>query len=73
MFGNIGTPEIILILMLIFIVYVIIKIIPYRKIYERTGQSGAMALLQLIPIVNYIMLFILAFGEWPIEKKIKEQ
>jgi len=47
-----------------------IMIVPYWKIYSRTGQPGAMALLQLIPLVNIVMLYVLAFSEWPIEREM---
>ena len=48
-----------------------VMIIPYWKIYSKTGQAGAMALLQLIPLVNIIMLYVLAFGEWSIEREMR--
>ena len=49
----------------------IVMIIPYWKIYSKTGQAGAMALLQLIPLVNIVMLYVLAFSEWPIEREMR--
>jgi hypothetical protein len=49
----------------------IVMIIPYWKIYEKTGQAGPMALLQLIPLVNIVMLYVLAFSEWPIEREMR--
>ena len=61
-------------LVIIFIIaigLVIVGIIPYWKIYQRIGQSGALSLLQLIPLVNLIMLYILAYGDWPIEREAK--
>jgi len=61
-----------LIILVIILIVVAITIIPYWKIYQRTGQSGAMSLLQLIPLVNIIMLYILAFGDWPIERELGE-
>jgi hypothetical protein len=30
-----------------------------------------MGLLMLIPVANLIMLLVLAFGEWPIEREVK--
>ena len=49
----------------------VVMVIPYWKIYSKTGQPGAMALLQLIPLVNVVMLYVLAFSEWPIEREMK--
>ena len=69
------TPEAVVILSLValcVIGLVAAAIIPYWKIYTKTGQSGAMALLQLIPLVNLVMLYVLAFTEWPLEREIRE-
>jgi hypothetical protein len=67
-------PEILLIVLIVAILMVAIvaiTIIPYWKIYSKTGQPGAMALLQLVPLVNIIMLYVLVFTEWPIEREIR--
>ena len=41
------------------------------RIFRRTGSHGAMGLLMLIPVVNVMLLFVLAFGVWPLEKEVK--
>jgi hypothetical protein len=40
-------------------------IFPHWKIFQRAGFSGAMSLLLIIPLVNLIVMFWLAFGDWP--------
>ena len=40
-------------------------VIPYWKIWPRTGHSGAWGLLMLVPLANLISLWVLAFKEWP--------
>ncbi|MFT3972704.1 MAG: hypothetical protein QM699_04430 [Amaricoccus sp.] len=40
-------------------------IVPYWKLWSRTGHSGAWALLMLVPLANLISLWVLAFKEWP--------
>ena len=70
MFSNIGFAEIGIIAILVLFALIFLGILPYWMIYKKTGQSGAMSLLQLIPVVNIIMLFVLAFGEWPIEREL---
>lgn len=40
-------------------------VVPYWKIWRRTGHSGAWGLLMLIPLANIISLWVLAFKEWP--------
>ena len=42
-----------------------LAVIPYWKIWSRTGHSGAWALLMLVPLANLISLWVLAFKDWP--------
>jgi hypothetical protein len=41
------------------------------KIFAKAGYSGALSLLMFIPLVNFILLLILAFGEWPIHRELR--
>jgi len=52
------------------LVFLILFIIIYWRIFSKAGYSGALSLLMLIPIVNIIMLFVLAFGNWPIHREL---
>ena len=54
------------------LVFVVLGIVIWWKIFSKAGYNGAMGLLMLIPIVNLIMLLVLAFGEWPIYKELKQ-
>lgn len=40
-------------------------VIPYWKIWQRTGHSGAWGLLMIVPLANVVSLWVLAFKEWP--------
>lgn len=40
------------------------------KIFAKAGYNGALGLLLFVPLVNVIMLCILAFQEWPIEREL---
>ncbi len=64
----IGFTEL-LIIALVMVPFLISVIIPLWRIYQRTGQSGAMSLLQWIPVVNVVMPYVLAFGQWPIDQE----
>ena len=56
-----------------FIVLVIlaIKLLICCKIFSKAGYSWALGLLMLIPIVNIIMAFYLAFADWPVHKELR--
>jgi len=49
----------------------ILTIVIYCKIFSKTGYSWALGLLMLVPIANIIMLFILAFSDWPVHKELR--
>jgi hypothetical protein len=47
------------------LIILVLAVIPYWKIWSRTGHSGAWALLMLVPLANLISLWVLAFKKWP--------
>jgi uncharacterized membrane protein YhaH (DUF805 family) len=49
----------------IILIWIAICIVPFFRIFQRTGRSGWWALLMLIPIVNIAVLYVLAFARWP--------
>ena len=53
------------------LIVVIIKVLIYCKIFSKAGYCWALGLLMLVPIANIIMPFVLAFGDWPIQKELR--
>jgi len=51
--------------MLILIAWTLVIVVPFWKIWKRTGHSGAWGILAMLPAVNFIALWVLAFKEWP--------
>jgi glycerol-3-phosphate acyltransferase PlsY len=49
----------------------ILMIWVYCRIFSKTGYCWALGLLMFIPIANIIMLFVLAFGDWPILRELR--
>ncbi len=64
---------ILLALLIAFITLVIlaVKLLICCKIFSNAGYSWALGLLMLIPIVNIIMIFYLAFADWPVNKELR--
>jgi len=54
---------------IIFIVFAAVMMIPYVKIIQKAGYSGWWVLVMLVPIVNFIMLWVFAFVRWPVEER----
>jgi hypothetical protein len=44
---------------------IVLTVLPFYKIFSRAGFNGWLSLLMLVPLVNIVMLFFLAFAEWP--------
>jgi uncharacterized membrane protein YhaH (DUF805 family) len=55
----------------VFLSYVLIAMLavicvaPFARIFQRTGRTGWWAILMLIPFINVVTLWVLAFGPWP--------
>jgi hypothetical protein len=67
MFRSIGLPELIVICVFAFI----FLLWPYCKIFSKAGYPGALGVLMLVPLLNVVMLFFLAFSDWPILRKLR--
>ncbi len=63
---GLGVAEIIIVFAILALV-----ILPYWKIFSKAGYSGGLSLLMLVPVLNAIMLFFLAFSKWPIEQELE--
>jgi uncharacterized membrane protein YhaH (DUF805 family) len=50
-------------LMFVFVMLPVV-VIPYWKIFSKAGFSGWLSLLILFPLINLIVLYIVAFSEW---------
>jgi hypothetical protein len=50
------------------LVLAILLVIPFWRICDRAGFPGFVSLLILIPLVNLLFLYWLAFAEWPSQR-----
>ena len=62
----------IFIIILALLVIVPIKLLISCMIFHKAGYSWAMGLLMLVPIANIIMIFVLAFGDWPVRRELRQ-
>ncbi|MDF2117948.1 hypothetical protein PY365_20455 [Roseiarcaceae bacterium H3SJ34-1] len=54
---------------LIFATFVAVVIYPLGRVLNRVGFSPFWSVLALIPFVNLLALWILAFGDWPRDRE----
>lgn len=55
----------VLALLVLGVLGLLVPVIAYWKILEKTGHPGPLALLYIFPFVGIIMLYWLALAEWP--------
>jgi hypothetical protein len=51
---------------LFFLGFAVIIVIPYWFIWKKAGFSPWFSLLMFIPLLNFIMLSVLAFADWKV-------
>jgi hypothetical protein len=54
------------------LIWAVICLILWWKVFSKAGYAGAIALLTLVPLFgDLILLCILAFGKWPVLREIE--
>jgi len=48
------------------LVGVVIYLVPAWMIFKKAGFAPALSLLMLVPLVNIVMLYVLAFSTWKV-------
>jgi predicted PurR-regulated permease PerM len=66
MAGTIGFPELIIFILIAVMSGIVIW--PATRICRRVGLPWWLGLLIVVPIANVILLWVLAFAEWPLER-----
>ena len=72
-------PEVAPVFNVMFIIFILfmglfvtaITAIVYCVIFSKAGYCWALGLLMFLPIVNVVMLLILAFGDWPVRRELR--
>jgi hypothetical protein len=59
------------IISLIVLVITVLTVIIWCKIFSKAGYSWAMGLLMLVPIANLVMMLVLAFSDWPVQRELR--
>jgi hypothetical protein len=64
LFGPLGGQEL-LSLLVMTALWIVVWVVPFWKIFSKAGFPGALSLLMLIPVVQIVVLFVVAFSRWP--------
>jgi Tfp pilus assembly major pilin PilA len=63
-----GVPE--LVIIVVIAIVAAIGVLPYWKIFSKAGYSGWLSLTQIVPILNIVVIFYVAFAEWPVQREL---
>ena len=44
-----------------------VMVVPYWKIFSRAGFPGVLSLVMIVPLVNLIVLYYVAFARWSVK------
>lgn len=50
--------------LLFIVVLLVVGVVPYWQIFKKAGFAPALSLLALIPLVNIVVLYYVAFSDW---------
>ena len=64
----IGTQELLFLCVFVVLPFVVV---PCWIILKKAGYPGVLSLLMLVPVVSIVLVFFLAFSEWPILRELK--
>jgi membrane-anchored protein YejM (alkaline phosphatase superfamily) len=68
-YTNLSTTTLIVSSVISLVIF-IFAIIIWWRIFAKAGYSGALGLLMFVPLANIIVLLVLAFARWPIQKEV---
>jgi hypothetical protein len=58
--------------MFIILLIMLLMVYVYCRIFSKAGFCWALGLLMFVPIANIIMLFVLAFADWPVLRELRQ-
>jgi hypothetical protein len=67
--GDFLQPWHLLVLAVVAIPVVLVTVLPFWQIFKKAGFSPALSLLMLVPFVGVIVLFVVAYSDWPALRK----
>jgi hypothetical protein len=56
--------------LLMMFVLAALVVTPFFLIFKKAGYSPWLSLLMVLPIVNFVMLYFLAFSRWPTQRTV---
>lgn len=48
-------------------------VLPFWQIFKKAGFPAPLSLLMIVPFVSLILLYVLAFADWPVLRKLEQR
>ena len=71
--ANALSPVVALVVFWIVLIFVVIGIVPYWKIFGKAGFSPWLSLCMLVPLLNLVVLYVVAFSTWSVQPSFQQQ
>ena len=55
--------------LVMFLIMAVLIILPFWFIFSKAGHSKWLSLLMVVPVVNIVMVYFLAFSTWPNQRE----
>ncbi len=62
--GELFAPAHVLIILVAAVFWGLMLIVPFWQIFKKAGMSPALSFLMIVPIINVVMLYVLAYTPW---------
>ena len=77
LFAQHSFPEAFPFLMIFMVVLALLVIVPIKllitcMICHKAGYPWTLGLLVLVPIANIVLVFVLAFADWPVRRELRQ-
>jgi branched-subunit amino acid transport protein AzlD len=63
--GDLLQPWHLVVLLVMFLPITLIAVVPFWQIFKKAGFPAPLSLLMLVPPAGLVILFIVAFSDWP--------
>jgi hypothetical protein len=59
------------VMILVGLAFLVLTIVIWCMIFKRAGYPSLLGLLMFVPLANFVMLLILAFSKWPVQRELE--
>lgn len=62
--GELFSAAHVIVLFVVFLIFFPVVVVPYWQIFKKAGFAPILSILIIVPLVNLIVLYYVAFSDW---------